>query len=155
MTPNDKLLAECDAFIAEHRRKADVNERRARWGTGLLLISTAAIPVLIVASTQTLGFLLGKLIPAALAAVGAIVAGLLQFERPHERWSLYRRYQRLFEAERMLYVEGVGPYSSGANADACFAEWLARQRIAVHDEWAGLLPASEQVARAAARGEGR
>ena len=146
MSVND-LLSECDQFIAEHKAKADANERRARWATALLVFSTAAIPVFIVASTRTLRFLLGQLIPAVLAAMGAIVAGLLQFERPHERWSLYRRYQRLFEAERLLFVQGVGRYATG-NANASFSEWLSRQRIAVHEEWAGLLPASEQVAKA-------
>ncbi len=88
------LLVECDRFIAEHKKKADANERRARWASWLLVGSTAAIPVFIVASTQTLDFVFGKLIPAVLAAISAAIAGLLQFERPHERWSLYRRYQR-------------------------------------------------------------
>lgn len=115
----------------------------------VLVVSTAAIPVLIVASTRVLDFAFGKLIPAALASIGAVVAGLLQFERPHERWSLYRRYQRLFEAERLLYIQRAGEYS-GADRDLRFSEWLAVQRIAVHDEWAGLVPASDQVARAGA-----
>lgn len=150
MPASDHLLAECDAFISEHQEKANTNERRARWGTGLLVISTAAIPVFIITSTQTLGFVFGKLVPAVLAAVAAIVAGLLQFERPHERWSLYRRYQRLFEAERLLYVESAGQYSA-PDVDIRFSEWLSHQRIAVHDEWAGLLPASEQVAKAAVK----
>jgi hypothetical protein len=140
------LLKECDAFIAEHKAKANSNERRARWATALLVTSTSAIPVFILASTQTLGFLFGKLVPAVLAATGAGLAALLQFERPHERWSLYRRYQRLFEAERMLYEHETGPYAAEA-ADRRFSEWLARQRIAVHDEWASLVPASNQVSK--------
>jgi hypothetical protein len=143
----DDLLAECDRFIAEHREKADTNERRARWASWLLVGSTAAIPVFIIASTQVLDFAFGKLIPAILAAISAAIAGLLQFERLHERWSLYRRYQRLFEAERFLYVQGASQYSS-VDRDTRFCEWLANKRLAVHDEWAGLVPASDQVAKA-------
>lgn len=146
------LLVECDRFITEHKKKADANERRARWASWLLVGSTAAIPVFIVASTQTLDFIFGKLIPAVLAAISAAIAGLLQFERPHERWSLYRRYQRLVEAERFLYVQGAGQYSE-ADRDLRFSEWLANQRLAVHDEWAGLVPASDQVANAGGRTE--
>lgn len=142
------LLAECDEFIAEHKRKADINERRARRATALLATLTAAIPVLIVASTQSGRFVLGQLLPATFAALGAVLAALLQFERPHERWSLYRRYQRLFESERLLYVRHAGSYG-GADADDRFAQWLARQRMSVHDEWAGLLPPSGDVARLA------
>ena len=150
MTANGDLLAECDSFITEHKAKADTNERRARWASWLLVTSTAAIPVFIIASTQTLGFAFGKLIPVLLAAISAATAGLLQFERPHERWSLYRRYQRLFEAERFLYVQRAGQYA-GADANLRFSEWLSERRIAVHDEWAGLVPASEQVAKAGQR----
>lgn len=150
MPANGDLLAECDGFIVEHQGKANTNERRARRASWLLVVSTAAIPVFIIASTQTQGFAFGKLIPAILAAISAATAGLLQFERPHERWSLYRRYQRLFEAERFLYVQGAGQYS-GTDADLRFSKWLSEQRIAVHDEWAGLIPASDQVARAATK----
>lgn len=146
MADREGLLEECDAFIAEHKAKADSNERRARWATALLVTSTSAIPVFIIASTQTLGFLFGKLVPAVLAATGAGLAALLQFERPHERWSLYRRYQRLFEAERMLYEQKTGPYA-GEAPDRGFSEWLARQRIAVHDEWASLVPASSEITK--------
>lgn len=152
MAPDPELLQECDAFITEHRQKADQNERRARWGTALVVISTATIPVFVVASTQTLSFVFGKLAPVCLAAVGAIVAGFLQFERPHERWSLYRRYQRLYEAERLLYVTHTGPYAA-EDADARFSAWLADQRLAVHDDWAGLVPRSERVAAAASNRE--
>lgn len=147
-TSEADLLAECDLFVSEHKKKADANERRARWASWVLVGSTAAIPVFIVTSTQVLAFTFGKLIPAGLAAISAAVAGLLQFERPHERWILYRRFQRLFEAERFLYLQGAGRYAANER-DLLFAEWLANQRLAVHDEWAGLVPASDQVARAA------
>jgi hypothetical protein len=144
----EDLLAECDAFVAEHKAKADRNERRARFATAWIVVAAATIPVLIIASTQALEFLLGKLLPAILAGTSAVTAGFLQFERPHERWSLYRRYQRLFEAERFLYTQKAGTYT-GEDADERFSEWLARQRLAVHDEWAGLLPAGEQIAQLA------
>jgi hypothetical protein len=58
----------------------------------------------------------------------------------------------LVEAERFLYVQGAGQYSE-ADRDLRFSEWLANQRLAVHDEWAGLVPASDQVANAGGRTE--
>ncbi len=143
----DDLLAECDRFIAEHKKKADANERRARWASWLLVGSTATIPVSIVASTQVLDFAFGRLIPTILAAISAAIAGLLQFERPHERWALYRRFQRLFETERFLYVQGAGQYAT-VDRDLRFSEWLASERLAVHNEWAGLVPESDQVTKA-------
>jgi hypothetical protein len=142
-----ELVAECERFISEHKKKADVNEKRARIASWLLVGSTAAIPVFIVASTQTLDFTFGKLIPAVLAAISAAVAGLLQFERPHERWSLYRRYQRMGEAEKSLYLQRAGQYRE-TERDLLFSEVLANLKLSVHDEWAGLVPASDQVARA-------
>lgn len=144
-SPVDALLAECDAFIVEHRRKADTNERRARAATASLAGTSAAIPVLIIAASQGSEFVLGKLLPATFAAIAAVLATLLQLERPHERWSLYRRYQRVFEAERLLYIHNSGPYG-GADADARFTEWLARQKVAVHDDWATLVAPSSEVA---------
>ncbi|MDA0181531.1 DUF4231 domain-containing protein [Solirubrobacter phytolaccae] len=139
------LLEECDRFIAEHTNKADRNKRRARLGTVAMAASTALIPASIVVSTAGHEFFWGKLVPSLLAAVAAIIAGLLTAERPHERWSLYRRYQRMFEAERLRYTSGVAPYR-GADADATFASWLAAARLSVHEEWAGLIPASGEVA---------
>lgn len=138
------LIAECDAFIAEHKQKADKNEVRARVGTIMLIGSTASIPVAIIASSAGHPFLWGKLLPSILAALSAVVAGLLTAERPHERWSLYRRYQRLFESERLRYTHGEGCYSA-PDADARFTAWLADGRVAVHEDWAGLMPRSGDV----------
>lgn len=146
MDSSQGLLAKCDAFIVEHKAKADISERRARIATASIVVAAASIPVLIIASTQTLEFLLGRLLPAVLAGVSAVVAGLLQFERPHERWSLYRRYQRVFEAERLLYAQKARDYGE-QDADERFSVWMAQHSLAVHDEWAGLLPAGDQVAR--------
>ena len=82
-----------------------------------------------------------------LVAISAAVAGLFQFEPPHERWSLYRRYQRIGEAEMSLYLQGTGQCWE-TERDRFFSEVLANLKISVCEEWAGLVPASDQVARA-------
>ncbi|MCM0641254.1 DUF4231 domain-containing protein [Cellulomonas sp. zg-Y766] len=110
-----------------------------------MVASAALIPVFIVASTQWLEFLLGKLVPSVLAATSALVAAWVQIERPHERWSLYRRYQRLLEADLIRYQRGVAPFDQ-QQAEAIFAELLADRQIELHNEWAGLLPRSADVA---------
>lgn len=140
----DSLLAECDRFIDEHRGKADRGKHRARVATVLLIGAGAIIPVLLVASTRWDGFVLAKLLPSVVAAVSAVVAALVQVERPHERWRLYRRYQRLSEAERLKYASGLGDYSK-PEADEHFARWLVESKIAVHDKWEGLLPQTESL----------
>lgn len=72
---------------------------------------------------------------------------MLQFERPHERWKLYRGYQRAFEAERFRYENGVAPYD-GAEPGRTrgFAATIAQLQLHLHEEWSGLVPASAQVA---------
>lgn len=139
------LVAIASRYIDDHKRKADQNERRARVSTILLTTTTALIPVTILASTQGSAFLLGKLVPFVLAAAGALVAALTQVEKPHERWMLYRRTQRVWEAELLRYEHRQGPYDA-PDADPRFVGWMAEQRMVTHDSWAALVPASGQVA---------
>src|SRR5437899_1512582 len=101
----------CDRIIASVRGKANNNERRARNGVLLVAASTALIPFSLVLSVNWAPFLLGKVIPAALAALAALVSTWLHTERPHERWQLYRGYQRAFEVERLRFKNSVGTYS--------------------------------------------
>jgi hypothetical protein len=148
--PDQRLLDAAQDYIALHEQKANANERRARLATILLTATTASIPVLIVASTTTHEFLLGKLLPSVMAGVAAMIAALTQVERPHDRWALYRRTQRVWEAERFCYLHAEGAYS-GPDADARFVRWMADARVATHDEWAGLLPRASDVAKLSSR----
>lgn len=111
----DDVLVACSRAIASVRRKADRNERLARVSTALIILASAAISVAIILSTQDDAFFWGKLAPSLLAAVAAVAAGLLQVERPHERWKLYRGYQRRLEVERLRYENGVAPYNVDAD----------------------------------------
>ncbi len=106
----DDPLAACGRTIDSVRGKADRNERFAGVASGMIIGTSALIPVSIIISTQGGEFAWGKLAPSILAAAAATTAGILQFERPHERWKLYRGYQRALEAERFRYENQVQPY---------------------------------------------
>jgi hypothetical protein len=143
----DDPLAACGRTIDSVRRKADRNERLARVATGMIIITSALIPVSIIISTQGGEFAFGKLVPSILAALAATTAGVLQFERPHERWKLYRGYQRALEAERFRYENQVQPYDGDeAQRTRQFAAMVVQLQLHLHEEWSGLVPASAQVA---------
>lgn len=145
-SPGATPLEACNDAIASVRAKANRNERVARWSTGLVIVLTASVSVLLLASTRWDGFVLGKLVPALLTAAAAVVAGYLQLERPHERWKLYRGYQRAFEVERMRFENAAAPYD-GAEPEKLLATRVAHLQLALHDDWAGLLPRSAEVGR--------
>ena len=141
---NPALLA-CDEVIASIRKKANRNKRRARASALLLTAGTALIPVSLVVSSESGAFFFGKLVPSLLAAAAAIGAAWVEIERPHERWSLYRRYERILEAERLKFLDGVEPYA-GDDAELVMTTALAERQLDLHDEWAGLLPRTADVA---------
>jgi hypothetical protein len=137
----DDPLAACNRAIKSVRAKANRNERIARWTTGAIVASSALIPLSIVASANGHPFVWGKLVPAVLAVISAVAAGLLQFERPHERWKLYRGYQRQLEDERFRHNNAIAPYT---NADEERRTRLLGERVSslnarLHEEWSGLL----------------
>jgi hypothetical protein len=145
---DDDPLEACARAIASVRRKADRNERLARSTTVLIILASALIPVAIILSTQHDAFLWGKLAPSILAAVAAVAAGLLQVERPHERWKLYRGYQRRFEVERLRYQNTVAPYDiPEPGRRSSFAARVGELQLRLHDEWVGLVPVSADIAQ--------
>jgi Protein of unknown function (DUF4231) len=111
-----------------------------------MTVGTALIPLFILASTRAYSFWLGKFAPAAVAAALFIAASFVQIERPHERWNLYRGYQRRFETERIRYQNGAAPYDDPSTRDMCFAERITELELALHDDWSRVLPTSDQVA---------
>jgi hypothetical protein len=128
------------------RAKANENEVTSRVLTSVIVLATAGIPVLIVASTQWYEFTLGKLFPALLAAVAAGAAAWMQAARPNERWKLYRGYQRAAEVERLRFENEVAPYDDDQTRDRVFIERLSELKLQLHDDWAGLVPRSTDVA---------
>jgi hypothetical protein len=146
--PDLKPREACDQAVESVRAKANANSRLARLGTAVITVSSASIPVLIIASTQWEGFVLGKLLPAAMASVSGAMAGWMQFSRPHERWKLYRGYQRALEIERLKYDNAVEPYDDGER-DRVFIERIADLQLALHDEWGGLVPRSSDLLKRA------
>jgi hypothetical protein len=144
-------LDQCNAAIASTRAKADKNKRRSRICAWTMTLGTAAIPVLILASTQHFSFWLGKFVPGSIAAALFVAASYAQIERPHDRWNVYRRYQRTFEAERMRYQGGVAPYDDSDTREATFASKIAELTIALHEDWARVLPSADEVAGIAHR----
>ena len=59
---------------------------------------------------------------------------------------MYRRYQRIFEAERLRYQAAVAPYDDPPTCDQLFAAKLADLTVALYNDWAGVLPTPDQVA---------
>jgi hypothetical protein len=145
--PGDNPVAFCLHAITSVRSKADRNERMARLATITIILASAMIPVSLIISSQAGAFAWGKLIPSLLAATAATVAGFIQFERPHERWKLYRGYQRAFEAELFRYQNHVDPYGTEEpQRTRVFAAAVATLQERLHEDWSGLVPASAQVA---------
>jgi len=147
----DDAAGACNRAIASVRKKADRNERVARWSTWTLVIAGALIPVTIIVSTQESEFWWGQLIPGVLGALTAVVAGILQFDRPHERWRFYRGYQRRLETERLQFETRSGPYAElqPGQADARLVQTLAELQHQQHQEWETLGPSSGEVAASA------
>jgi len=99
--------------IDEVARKADTYKRKARWSSFLLTTTTAMVPVTLIVAEQFspgsfAAFISGRLAPGILAALAAILGRWILFEQPHQRWTLYRHWQRKFEAERLRYHQGIG-----------------------------------------------
>lgn len=130
--------AECQAVTASIRKKADKYKRMSKWSTLSLTVVTVAIPVVI--GTIPPG-LWSKIVPSVLAALATLIAALIQIEKPQERWSLYRRYQRLAEVEALKYRFKSAPYDID-DRDQELAKQMAQLQLDLHDEWAGLVPRS-------------
>lgn len=143
---HEDAAAECRAVAKSIGEKADKNKRRARVLTLAMTLSTAFVPVLIFASGDV--FWLGKIVPSVLAAGSAVLAALNQFDRPHQRWVLYRRYERLVQAEGKRYRFRVAPYD-GDDRDTQLARTIAQLEIDLQSEWEGLIPSRNEIASAA------
>jgi hypothetical protein len=139
-------LDECDALLGALRSAGDAQRNRAHFVNLSIATGTAAIPVLLLLSTQYLNFWLGKFLPALLASLTTVAALLLQLLKPHERWRLLRLEQGMLEAERFRYVHGLSPYNE-SDRDERLLEGVVAVATATMKEWAGLQPESAGAAQ--------
>jgi hypothetical protein len=138
---------ECVLAIQRFKGEADKCQKLAWAGSLWIVLSSAAIPVLIVISTQSGAFILGQLLPALLAALAAVAAGAAQVARPHERWRSSRQHQILLEGERFNYIHRLGHYAAG-DRDRTLLEHVTAWNRAALDEWRTFVPAtSPQLTR--------
>lgn len=137
------ILEECFSVRDSIKRKANRYKVWSRSAVIALTAFSAAIPVFIGLSGTD--FLTGKAIPSVLAAATAILSAIISLEKPHERWGLYRRYQRIIEGEVVRYKFNVPPYGDESR-DYRLAAFLAQVQLDLHDEWSGLQPRATEVA---------
>lgn len=143
----DRPAEACDRAILSVTAKADANERLARRATGTVIGASAAIPVCVIAGTAGHPFVWGQLLPALFAAVSALAAGVLQFERPHERWRMYRGYQRQLEDLRFRFENRLQPFGTDDDKkrEQLFGLAVSDTVRELHQNWSGLVPVGAQV----------
>jgi hypothetical protein len=111
-TPTQAL----DTAIESWTSKALWNKKAARRGTRAIVLSSAAIPVVLLVSVNVHGVQVGQVLASFLAAMSTAAAAFLQFNRPYADWSLYREYQRWAERERFAFDNRLEPYVSDDEA---------------------------------------
>ena len=131
--------------IARWKQKGDRARRAAHVGTAAIILSSAAIPVMLLVSTESSPFLTGKLAPSILAGIAAGVASWLQFERPYEGWRLYRGYQHLLELEKLQHDHKAGPYRDELAPDRVLVERLAEFQRQLEQEWNAHIPTEAEI----------
>lgn len=128
------------SIISSIGRKADRNKKMARNFTILsVLMSSLIVFVLIFNDTN-----IPTIIAAMLTIFNSVLIAWFQMEKPYERWRLYRKYHRLAEAQRMLYLNSIEPYNSSDKKTLLFKNFIDLQ-IKLHFEWDGLVPTSEEI----------
>ena len=142
-------LKQCDVFEESKKIRSSLEKKATKYKwmskafTVWITAATASIPVVIGLPVDN-DFVV-RTVPGLLAATAALSAVLIQFEKPQERWNLYRRYQRVVEGQQLLFLNKSGAYS-GRQSEAVFANSLAVLQLDLHDEWSGLIPRSSEVA---------
>lgn len=144
------VLSKCEAVAKSIGDKANKNKTRARRLSLALTASTAGVPLSLViaeawSAEDDWAFVFGRIVPTLLAAAVAVISRWIQIEQPYQRWVLYRRWHRLFEAEALRYQSRIAPYE-GDDRDDKLAERLAQGQIDLDQEWATLIPTSSEIA---------
>jgi hypothetical protein len=108
----DTPVQALDTAIASWSSKALWNKKAARRGTRAIVLSSTAIPVVLLFSVNFQGVQVGQVLASVLAAMSTAAAAFLQFNRPYADWALYREYQRWAERERFAFDNELKPYDS-------------------------------------------
>ena len=108
----DTPVQALETAIASWSSKALWNKRAARRGTRAIVLSSTAIPVVLLFSVNFQGVQVGQVLASVLAAMSTAAAAFLQFNRPYADWALYREFQRWAERERFAFDNELKPYDS-------------------------------------------
>jgi hypothetical protein len=111
--PRETPVEALDTVIHSWTKKALWNKKAARRGTRAIVLSSAAIPVVLLISVNFQGIQVGQVLASVLAALSTAAAAFLQFNRPYADWALYREFQRWAERERFAFDNELKPYDSG------------------------------------------
>lgn len=84
------------------------------------------------------------IIASLITITNSVILAWFQLEKPYDRWRLYRKYHRLFEAERVKYINSIDPYDT-AEKDKLLIQQLSDLQIRLHYEWDGLVPSTEDI----------
>ena len=143
-------LEALDTAVECWERKAQWNKRAARRGTRAIVLSSAAIPVVLLVSVEVKGMQVGQVLAGLLAAVSGAAAAFLQFNRPYADWRLYREYQRYGERERFAFENQLEPYNDpDAQNDRLLAKRLVELQERLERRWAALVPDDGDISRTA------
>jgi hypothetical protein len=149
--PRETVVEALDTAIDAWTRKAHWNKRAARRGTRAIVVSSAAIPVVLLISGDVQGMQIGQVLAGLLAAISTAAAAFLQFNRPYADWRLYREYQRCGERERFRFDNGLVPYDKEpAQNERLLAERLVDLQRRLELKWAALQPEDGDVSRVSA-----
>src|SRR5688500_3682970 len=105
--PRETPVEALDTVIHSWTKKALWNKKAARRGTRAIVLSSAAIPVVLLVSVNVSGVQVGQVLASFLAALSTAAAAFLQFNRPYADWALYREFQRWAERERFAFDNGL------------------------------------------------
>ena len=149
--PRETVAEALDTAIDSWTRKAHWNKRAARRGTRAIVVSSAAIPVVLLVSVNVGGMDVGQVLAGLLASISTAAAAFLQFNRPYADHRLYREYQRCGERERFMYDNGLAPYDKDAVInERLLAERLVDLQRRLELKWAALQPEDTDVTRMSA-----
>jgi hypothetical protein len=135
-------LTECKAVTQSIETKADKNKKRARRSTLGMIGSSAFVPVVLASVPDGL---LQKATASTLAAAVVVLGAWVQIEKPHERWVLYRRFHRTFEAEQLKFRFKNPPYNDASTAEQVLALRVAELQLDLHLQWEGIIPTSSEA----------
>ncbi|MFI2652826.1 DUF4231 domain-containing protein [Micromonospora fulviviridis] len=144
------VVIDAQAFLRSVSAKAQRNKRRARLYSYLTAAATSTIPAIVGLADTPVWLKLTTLV-IALVMIWASVS--LELDRPHERWALYRRYQRLLELESTRFQHELAPYNDldPDRRRRLLAERLCDIEETLHKDWELLMPDPGEIAHVTGR----